>query len=586
MEKWFLKKRNFWPKELQDEFGLPLFLSEILSRRDLKTKEEIQKYLRKDIDLEHSPFLMKDMDKAVGRILDKHQRGEKFLLSLDYDVDGIISGAVSYLALTKLGITCECIFPHRVNDGYGLNERIVQYAMDKGFGTIITFDNGISAFEAIDFAKENGIDVIVTDHHEVPQIYVDGKQKDHLVDAIAVINPKQQLCEYPYSGICGAAIAYKLVSAVNLSMGHSQENLSEIYPLVCIATICDVMTLEDENRIFVDRGLKMLAHTDNIGLQALTKELGIEKALTVYDIGFRIGPCFNSSGRLQSAQKAFDLLVSNDREKATCLAQDLVLLNKQRKELTQEATQKAIELVEREEKYRDNVLLIRLEEVHESLVGIVAGRLKEKYHVPVIVFADSLDFYKGSARSTEEINIFEELSGFQSYFMKFGGHAMAAGLSVSKEDFEAFEQKFLAHFNQKQMDKDELYYIDNVLSFPQLTVSLAKDLTIFEPFGKGNPELVFSTKNVELRKVQLLGEKKNVLRLDFFADGVYRSFVSFDPEKILEKIKNKLALSPQRDIIGMPWNEFSNTTLDILYKVGINRYKGNEYLNLELISIR
>ncbi len=586
MEKWFLKKRNFWPEELQKEFDIPLFLAEILARRDLKSKEEIKNYLKRSRSSEHSPFLFKDMDKAVDLLLEKKQKGEKFLLSLDYDVDGIISGAVSYLGLQKLGFDCECIFPHRVSDGYGINNRIVQYAIDNNFATIVTFDNGIAAFDAIDFAKENGIDVIVTDHHEVPQILLNEKEEDELVDALAIINPHQKLCDYPYPDICGAAIAYKLVLAINLAMGYEENHLSDIYPLVAIATICDVMNLVDENRIFVHYGLNALQDIHNTGLKALMQALGIERTPTVYDIGFRIGPCFNSSGRLRSAEKAFELLIETDSGKATALAEELITLNRERKQLTIDATQKAIQIVEEQQLFKNNIILLKLEDVHESLVGIIAGRLKDRYQVPVIVFAVSEDFYKGSARSVEEVNIFEVLSSFKKYFLKFGGHAMAAGLSVSMENFDAFEKEIIERMNALELSHEHTFLIDNVASFDILSLELFRACNLFEPMGKGNPELLFSSKDVKIKNMTLLGEKKNVLRLDFISNQIVKSFVSFSPEKILEKIKNKLDLSPERDIIGMPANELQSISFDILFKMGINHFKGNEYLNLELISIR
>lgn len=586
MEKWFLKKRNFWPEELQKEFDIPLFLAEILSRRDLKTKEEIKNYLKRSRSFEHSPFLLKDMNKAVDLLLEKKQKGEKLLLSLDYDVDGIISGAVSYLGLKKLGFDCECIFPHRVSDGYGINNRIVQYAIDNNFGTIVTFDNGIAAFDAIDFAKENGIDVIVTDHHEVPQILLNEEEEDELVDALAIINPHQKLCDYPYPDICGAAIAYKLVLAIHLAMGYEENHLFDIYPLVAIATICDVMNLVDENRIFVHYGLNALQEIHNPGLKALMQALGIERTPTVYDIGFRIGPCFNSSGRLSSAKTAFELLIEQDLGKASALAEELIALNRERKQLTIDATQKAIQIVEEKQLFKNNIILLKLEDVHESLVGIIAGRLKDRYQVPVIVFAVSEDFYKGSARSVEEVNIFEVLSSFKKYFLKFGGHAMAAGLSVSMEHFDAFKKEIIEQMNSLELSHEHIFLIDNVANFDILNIELLRACNLFEPTGKGNPQLLFSSKEVRIKNMTLLGEKKNVLRLDLLSNQITKSFVSFSPEKILEKIKNKLDLSPERDIIGMPTNELQSISFDILFKMGINHFKGNEYLNLELISIR
>lgn len=586
MEKWFLKKRNFWPEELSGSFGIENLIAEILSRRELESHEAIQKYLSKSRDLEHNPFLLKDMEKAINLLLEKTQSKEKVLLSLDYDVDGIISGAISYLGLTKLGLFCECIFPHRVHDGYGLNKRIVQYAIDNNFSTIVTFDNGISSFEAVDFANENGIQVIVTDHHEVPQILSKDVLQDYLVNADAIINPKQQNCNYPYDQICGAMIAYKLVNALNMSLGYDESNLSEIYPLVAIATICDVMNLQDENRVYVEKGLKLLSKTNIVGLKYLLEALNIQDNISVEDVGFKIGPCLNASGRLSSAQKAYRLFVEQDEETAKTIASELILLNQERKTLTFEATQKAINKVEEDSLYKNNILVLLLEDIHESLAGIVAGRLKEHYDLPALIFCESDGIYKGSARSTDDVNIFEALNLFKSYLLKFGGHSAAAGMSIEPKNFPEFSAKLIQYMNQIPLKKEKHYFVDAIVSFEQLKLSTAKQLSIFEPTGKGNPSILLSCTKVKISRLYYVGKKNNVLKVDFFADGSIKSFVSFSCEKILEKIKNKLNLSPESDIINTLPKELFEISFDILFQIGINNYNGNEYLNLELISIR
>ncbi|MDO4711197.1 MAG: single-stranded-DNA-specific exonuclease RecJ [Peptostreptococcaceae bacterium] len=585
MEKWLLKKRNFWPEDISKNFDIPLPVAEILARRNFTTFEEIDHYLKRNKEMTHDPFLMKDMEKSVNILCSKIKNNEKILISLDYDVDGIISGAISYLGFQKLGMQCECIFPHRIKDGYGINDRIVRYAIDNGFGTIITFDNGISAFDAINFAIGQGLDVIVTDHHEIPQILQDGLSKDHLISATSIINPKQQDCLYPFKKICGAMIAYKLLLALNLELGFREEDLADVYPLVSIATICDVMDLEDENRIYVYHGLDRLKNISNMGLQALMKLLDLG-SLTVYDIGFRIGPCFNSSGRLSTAQKSFDLLVTDDPDVANKLATELIGLNDERKQMTLQATEVAIQKTEEDLLHKNNIIILFLEDVHESLAGIVAGRLKDRYNIPSIVFCYSEGSYKGSARSTEDINIFDILSSFKHYFEKFGGHAAAAGMSLSPSAFESFVSELTAHMNAVPLSRKKTYYVDALFPFSVLTMDLVKKFHIFEPTGKGNPEILLATTKIQVRGIERIGKNNNVLKLRLASNKTDRYFVSFSAEKILEIIKNKMNLSKEHDIINILPKKISETEFDILYKVKINEYNDREYLNLELISIR
>lgn len=587
METWVLKQRHFWPEDLSINFNLPLSLSQILSRRKLKTYDDIRRYLSRDKSSCHDPFLMKDMDKSIDIIREKIQNNKKVLISLDYDVDGIISGAIAYLGFRKLGLNCECIFPHRVTDGYGLNERIVQYAVTNNFSTIITFDNGISSFDPIHTAMGSGIEVIVTDHHKVPQIEQGGIFKDHLVPATSIINPHQKECSYPYKKICGAMISYKFLLALNNKMGFSEKNISDLYPLVSIATICDVMDLQDENRICVHHGLREMKDSVNIGLRTIMNLLEIHDNPSVYDIGFRIGPCFNSAGRLSSAEKAFELLISNDLDHANKIAAELIALNNERKQMTLDATLLAIEEVEKKELYKkNNIIILLLKDIHESLAGIVAGRLKDQYNIPCIIFSDSEGIYKGSARSTDQINIFEVISLFKNYLLKFGGHSTAAGLSIEPIYFNKFVNSIMSHMNELSISRENIYYVDAIIPFSIIDIDFVKSLEIFEPFGKGNPELLFSSTKVRLKKIEWIGKNQNVLKIHIISDGLIRPFVSFSYEKILKIIKNKLNLFHEHDIIELLPNNLSEVEFDIIYKLGIRKYKGTEYLNLELISIR
>ncbi len=585
MEKWVLKKRSLWPSDISNQFKTDALLSELLARRGLSSLDEVREYLLRDDSMEHSPFLLKDMDTAVQMIRPIIEQKKKILFSLDYDVDGIISGAIAQLGFSKLGAVCESIFPHRVTDGYGLNKRIVQYALENDFSCIITFDNGIAAFDAINFAKENGLTVIVTDHHEIP-MRIDGDIEEELfVSADAIINPKQKSCRYPFKSICGAMIAYKLLQATNQELGYSYDNISDLYPLVTIATICDVMPLVDENRVFVYHGLKQLPNTNNIGLSALLSSLQITREPNTYDVGFKIGPCFNSSGRLASAQLAFDLLTTQNPMDAEQFSRELVELNDERKKMTQEATIQAFDLI-KQQNIQDRIIVITLEDVHESLAGIVAGRVKEKFSRGAIVFTKVEDYYKGSARSSDNVNIFELLSKFKDRFYKFGGHAAAAGLTIKEDQFDSFCQDFQQYCNSLDINNEKIYYVDQILLLDQLNIRLALSLDIFEPTGKENPPLLFSSLDLTIIKLERLGKEGKVLKIEFEKDGARRSFVSFDESSIIPLIKNKMNLSQEYDIIASLPSNIKQTRFDILYKVGINHYQNNEYLNLEIVSIR
>lgn len=585
MEHWVLKKRYINPANVKFDFNLQDLISELIARRPLNSREDVDIYINKPKNMEHNPFLFKDMEKGVNIILQCIQDNKKILLSLDYDVDGIISGAIAYNGLKKMGAACEYIFPHRVYDGYGINDRIIEYAKENGFETIITFDNGIAAFDAIDLAAELSIDVVVTDHHEVPQILNNGKMEDHLVNAAAIINPKQALCRYPFKNICGGMIAYRLVQGVAMALNFDEALIQEEYSFVSMATICDVMDLVDENRIIVSNGLKLLENTQNIGLRALFDELGISKVL-VEDIGFKVGPCFNSSGRLSTAAQSLDLLTTKDILEAKSLASQLVSLNKERKSLSNEATARAIQQVEDHRLYQNNMIICYLEGIHESLAGIVAGQLKEKYHRPTLVLTDSNQVLKGSARSIDSVNVFEILSNFKKYFIKFGGHFAAAGLSLEKSDFEPFYEEIIPYVNNMEIQRNKQYAVDGIVKLDQIDLKLAQALEIFEPTGKGNPSIILSSLDLNIAKIYLIGKNKNVLKIDFVDQNVTKSFISFRYEKIIENIKLKLNISQDSDIIEDVPEVLFNQKFDILYKIGINRFNNNDYLNLELISIR
>ena len=589
MEEWILKRAYLDYREILKDFPLDEITAKLISKKKFTNKKEIYNYLNSDTSLLHDPFKLKGMSEAVSLIADDIENGNKILLSLDYDVDGIISGAIAFLGLSTIGARCSYILPHRIKDGYGINERMIEYARENSVDTIITFDNGIAAFEPIKLAKNYGIKVIVTDHHDIPFTYDENQEKIlNYVDADLIINPKQYDCEYPFKGICGGVIAYKLIEAIYTKLNKKSESLNEFIALAAIATICDVMELRDENRSIVYHGLKNLERISNPGLKELLNLYGIERKITSDDIGFKIGPCFNSSGRLSTASKSLDLLtLSNDEipgipEYLKNLAKELYELNQRRKDITKHAFEKAISLIEANKMYDENIILIYLEKVHESIAGIVASRVKERYNKPVIVFTDSEEIIKGSARSIESLDIFELISIHKEMLLKFGGHPMAAGMSIEKKNLNEFFDKLRISISEYSVPKYKTYAVDMILNFSQLNISLANSLKSFEPYGKGNEKMIFSSLKVSISDIKIIGKNSNVLKMKIKQNEIQREFICFsDIDSIIKKIGDKVKVTAD-------YNFFidENDTFDIIYTVGINVFNSTERLQLELISIR
>ena len=589
MEEWILKRAYLDYREILKDFPLDEITAKLISKKKFTNKKEIYNYLNSDTSLLHDPFKLKGMSEAVSLIADDIENGNKILLSLDYDVDGIISGAIAFLGLSTIGARCSYILPHRIKDGYGINERIIEYARENSVDTIITFDNGIAAFEPIKLAKNYGIKVIVTDHHDIPFTYDENQEKIlNYVDADLIINPKQYDCEYPFKGICGGVIAYKLIEAIYTKLNKKSESLNEFIALAAIATICDVMELRDENRSIVYQGLKNLERISNPELKELLNLYGIERKITSDDIGFKIGPCFNSSGRLSTASKSLDLLtLSNDEipgipEYLKNLAKELYELNQRRKDITKHAFEKAISLIEANKMYDENIILIYLEKVHESIAGIVASRVKERYNKPVIVFTDSEEIIKGSARSIESLDIFELISIHKEMLLKFGGHPMAAGMSIEKKNLNEFFDKLRISISEYSVPKYKTYAVDMILNFSQLNISLANSLKSFEPYGKGNEKMIFSSLKVSISDIKIIGKNSNVLKMKIKQNEIQREFICFsDIDSIIKKIGDKVKVTAD-------YNFFidENDTFDIIYTVGINVFNSTERLQLELISIR
>lgn len=582
MQKWILKSSKINHNDILQDFKLDPLVAKLLSKKDFKTKVDIYNYLNPKREQLHDPFLLNGMKEAVESIKEDIKNNKKILISLDYDVDGIISGAIAFKGLQRLGANCSYILPHRVKDGYGINNRIIEEAHENGIDTIITFDNGIAAFEPISLAKKLGIKMIVTDHHDIPFTLDESGNKIYReVEADIIINPKHSKCNYPFEGICAGAIAYKLITALFKSYNIPEEETEEFLALASIATICDVMELKDENRSLVSLGLQKLSSTENLGLKTLFNIYNLEK-VSVEDIGFKIGPCFNSSGRLSTAEMGLEVLTNNDKGIVSQKVSSLYDLNCRRKEMTLSAFCKAIELIESQKLYLNKIIITYMPDIHESIAGIVASRIKDKYNRPVIVFADSEELIKGSARSIEEVNIFDEISKHKDLLLKFGGHPMAAGMSLEKHNFDAFYQNLTTEINKLDFSIQKTYRVDLLLEFDEIDHNIAEKLKLFEPYGKGNEKIIFSTKDVSLLRFKILGKNCNVLKLEFEKSKKTFEFITFgDISLITNIIKNKVQINDNNDIISSETNNF-----DILYSIGTNVFNGVERLQLELISIR
>lgn len=496
------------------KFQISPRLACLIRNRDVVGEEAIGQYLNGTIGDLCDGMLMKDMDKAVEILREKLEEGKRLRVIGDYDIDGVNATYILLEGLKRLGADVDYDIPDRMTDGYGLNIHLIQRAYDDGVDTVLTCDNGIAAAEEIAFGKDMGMTVIVTDHHEVPFEEWGGKKQYLLPPADAVVDPKRPDCEYPFPHLCGAAVAYKLVEALWESMGRDSEDLDDLIENVAIATVGDVMDLKGENRIFVKEGLQMLERTRNPGLRSLIECTGLaDKTISAYHIGFVLGPCLNASGRLDTAKRALRLLEAKTRKEADQLAWDLKALNDSRKEMTEKAVKEAELMVEASALKEDRVLVIYLPDCHESLAGIVAGRIRERYYKPAFVLTNASEGLKGSGRSIEAYSMYEELSRCKDLLMRFGGHRQAAGLSMKRENLESFRKMINDHCTLTPQDLTEKVVIDMEMPFSCVTEGLIRELALLEPFGKGNTKPVFAARNVRLMDMRVMGRKKNVLKM-------------------------------------------------------------------------
>ena len=572
MEKWFvaMKKADF--NGIAEKYQISPIIARLMRNRDVIGDEAIDFYLNGTVEDLYDGLLMKDMDRAVDILKEKIEEGKKVRVIGDYDIDGVNATYILQQGLAGLGADVDTDIPDRIKDGYGLNQMLIDRALEDDVDTIITCDNGIAAMNEIAYGKENGMTIVVTDHHEVPYLEENGEKKYLLPPADAVVDPHRADCEYPFKGLCGAAVAYKLVEVLYRVSGKSEQEVEHLQERlmenVAIATIGDVMDLVGENRVFVKKGLELLKTTKNEGLHALMQCTGVDTAnLNTYHIGFVLGPCINAGGRLDTAKRALELLNASNRREAVTLAADLKELNDSRKEMTEEGVEEAVRQIESSSWKDDQVLVVYLPECHESIAGIIAGRIKERYYRPTFVLTKGETGVKGSGRSIEAYDMFAEMSRCRELFTKFGGHKLAAGLSLEEEKVEVFRKRINELADLTEEDLQMKVSIDMRLPFPYINEELIHELKILEPFGKGNGKPLFAESKLRVIQPRIFGKNRNVLkcRLEDQQGNQMEAVYFGEVEDCLRQMEKKQIMS-------------------FTYYPSINEYMGRRTIQLTIVN--
>ena len=572
MEKWFvaMKKADF--NGIAEKYQISPIIARLMRNRDVVGDDAIDFYLNGTVEDLYDGLLMKDMDRAVDILKEKIEEGKKVRVIGDYDIDGVNATYILQQGLAGLGADVDTDIPDRIKDGYGLNQMLIDRALEDDVDTIITCDNGIAAMNEITYGKENGMTIVVTDHHEVPYLEENGEKKYLLPPADAVVDPHRADCEYPFKGLCGAAVAYKLVEVLYRVSGKSEQEVEHLQESlmenVAIATIGDVMDLVGENRVFVKKGLELLKTTKNEGLHALMQCTGVDTAnLNTYHIGFVIGPCINAGGRLDTAKRALELLNASNRREAVTLAADLKELNDSRKEMTEEGVEEAVRQIESSSWKDDQVLVVYLPECHESIAGIIAGRIKERYYRPTFVLTKGETGVKGSGRSIEAYDMFAEMSRCRELFTKFGGHKLAAGLSLEEEKVEVFRKRINELADLTEEDLQMKVSIDMRLPFPYINEELIHELKILEPFGKGNGKPLFAESKLRVIQPRIFGKNRNVLkcRLEDQQGNQMEAVYFGEVEDCLRQMEKKQIMS-------------------FTYYPSINEYMGRRTIQLTIVN--
>ena len=582
-EKWVVYGKRADFQAIGQQFDVDPVIARIIRNRDLIEMEDIRRYLYGGKEDLHDAHFLKDVDKGTDILRNKIENSKKIRIIGDYDIDGVQATYILLTGLKRCGADVDTVIPDRIKDGYGINEDLIHQAAADGVDTIITCDNGISAFEPIEIAKRMGMTVVVTDHHEVPVELVDGEQVQRLVPAAAVINPKQQDCGYPFKGLCGAAVAYKFIQVLYEKMGIPVEEADCFIENAGFATVGDVMALVDENRILVKLGLEMLNHTRNLGMRALILQnqlvLGGVKS---WHIGFKIGPCLNASGRLDTAKRSLRLLLSENEVQAGALAAELTALNEERKDMTALAVTEAMEAIAKDGMEQDKVLVVYLPTCHESLAGIVAGRLREAYYRPALVITQGENSAKGSARSIEGYSMFEELSRCSELLLKFGGHPMAAGFSLEEDKIGALREQLNANCGLQEEQLTPKVLIDVPMPVDYISKELIGQLELLEPFGKDNEKPIFADHNLEICSLAIFGKERNVIRMRLKSqhgtsiDGVYFG----SPDKLQSAIASKYGAQMAKQV--MSGAHGTGVKMHFSYYPDLNSYQGMESVQLKI----
>ncbi len=588
LEKWYLKNIKADLDEISKKFNISKVLSKILVNRNIMDFNLIDSFLNPTLDKLHNPRSMKDIEKGVKIVKESILKGEKIRICGDYDQDGNSAVLTLYKGIRRCGGDVDYVIPDRIADGYGINERIVRQAKEDGVSLIITCDNGISAFESVSLAKELGLKIIITDHHEVSYIDDNGKIEYRIPEADAVINPKRPDCSYPFKKLCGAGVAFKFVQVLYEEMGIDIDESYELLEFVAMGTVCDIVDLVDENRIFVIEGLKRINNTKNLGLKELIKATGLDgRKISSYYLGFILGPCVNASGRLDSAEEAVKLFLTEDADLAKEYAEKLHSLNEERKYMTENGIKKVVSQIESGEFKEDKVFVIYEPYIHESIAGIIAGRIKDMYYRPTIILTDSSEenILKGSGRSIEEYNIFQEISKCKDLLLKFGGHPMAAGLSIEKANLDEFRKRLNGQAVLTEEDLLPKVYIDMHLPLDYISFGLVEELELLEPFGQGNHRPLFGEKNIPVVKAFILGRNKNVLKLilrtqrDRTIEGLYFGDIQEFQRRMVEKFG-------EEEVKKMYMGINNKIRLDITYTPNVNEYMGTKNLQVVIKNYR
>ena len=582
MQQWVVTSKRADFKEIGRRFGIDQVTARIIRNRDVIGEDAIAQYLNGSLKDLADMHQMKDADLLVNILTQKIQNGNRIRIIGDYDIDGVMSSYILYRALLRCGADVDVAIPNRITDGYGLNLHLIEDAMESDVDTIITCDNGIAALEEIAYAKKHGMTVLVTDHHEIPYEEEGGQRRYQKSEADAIVNPHQKECAYPYKDLCGAGVAWNVVRILYEKMGVDEQEAFALLEFVAFATVGDVMPLTGENRILVREGLKRIHHTVNVGMKALIAQCGLmPEQMESYHFGFVLGPCINAAGRLDTAKRALALFQTENEGKASLLANELVVLNEERKQMTAAGVEEAKQLCEQAGYEKNPVLVLFLPDVHESIAGIIAGRIREYYGRPTFVLTRGEEGIKGSGRSVEGYSMYEEMCKCSELFTKFGGHPMAAGLSLPQENVEPFRQKINEYASLTDDDLVPKIHIDVPMPVDYVSMRLVSEFSVLAPFGKDNPKPVFADKNLRVSRMWVVGKNNNVLRLSLISSyGTPINAIYFgDIESFFDYIRQRFGSDA---LEAAQRGRFNNIVLSVVYSPKINVFRENESLQFEI----